>query len=121
MNSHIKAGRVHLVLSFLYLVVFLLFLATHIQGNLLGGGIAVSIFGFLTALHSATGFGAMKRKDWARRCSTVLALLLMLCVPIGTAIGIYLLYNGTWSEPRKTFDSSLTDGWPSQSNTTSGN
>jgi hypothetical protein len=61
--------------------------------NVLGiTGAALSIlFGVLALPFIATGWGMLKFKSWSRIAGIVLGALLLVQIPIGTAIGIYAL------------------------------
>jgi hypothetical protein len=64
-----------------------------IATNVLGiTGAALSIFfGVLALPFVATGWGMLKLKSWSRICGIVLGALLLIQIPVGTAIGIYAL------------------------------
>jgi len=56
-------------------------------------GPAVALFFFLTSVPEViAGIGLLKRKSWARILAIVLAILDLINIPIGTAIGIYALW-----------------------------
>jgi hypothetical protein len=61
--------------------------------NVLGiTGAALSIFfGVLALPFVATGWGMLKLKSWSRIAGIVLGALLLIQIPLGTAIGIYAL------------------------------
>ena len=61
--------------------------------NILGiTGAALSIFfGALAVPFIATGWGMLKFKRWSRIGGIVLGALLLIQIPLGTAIGIYAL------------------------------
>lgn len=62
-------------------------IATGIIGTVLGGVcLAMSIPSLVT------GFGLMKRREWARILGIVLCIIQLIGFPIGTAIGIYGLW-----------------------------
>jgi hypothetical protein len=64
-----------------------------IATNVLGiTGAALSIFfGVLALPFVATGWGMLKFKSWSRIGGIVLGALLLVQIPVGTAIGIYAL------------------------------
>ena len=60
--------------------------------------------------------GARRRRQWARRASIVMCILMLPGVPIGTVIGVYLLFYlwDGWPEPREyasVADAFATDDW----------
>jgi tRNA A-37 threonylcarbamoyl transferase component Bud32 len=56
-------------------------------------GPAVALFFFLTSVPEViAGIGLLKRRSWARILAIVLAILDLIHIPIGTAIGIYALW-----------------------------
>ena len=61
--------------------------------NVLGiTGAALSIFFAALAIpFVATGWGMLKFKSWSRIAGIVLGALLLMQIPVGTAIGIYAL------------------------------
>ena len=55
-------------------------------------GAALSIFfGVMALPFIATGWGMLKFKSWSRVAGIVLGALLLVQIPVGTAIGIYAL------------------------------
>lgn len=67
----------------------------------------------LAATHFLVATGAEQCRPWARTASTVLGVLMLPLIPLGTAIGLYLLMNtrGEWV-PRQRLSDSLGEGWP---------
>jgi len=59
-------------------------------------------FGAVASLHYAAYRGVERSKWWARSISVMLGTVLLLGFPIGTAIGVYLLYLsvGAWEKPQ---------------------
>jgi len=56
-------------------------------------GPAVGLFFFLTSVPEViAGIGLLKRRNWARILAIILAILDLINIPIGTAIGIYALW-----------------------------
>jgi hypothetical protein len=56
-------------------------------------GPAVALFFFLTSLPEViAGIGLLKRRSWARILAIIIAILDLIYIPIGTAIGIYALW-----------------------------
>jgi MFS superfamily sulfate permease-like transporter len=100
-DGNIKVAGVHRALSWLYalcaVLLFVLFLQavfsktpeSRPSGVLLVFTIALGVF----ALHRIAGRGAAQNKPWARTLSRVIAVFLLLGFPIGTAIGLFILYN----------------------------
>ena len=53
----------------------------------------ISMFLFVKALGSLiAGIGLMERQEWARTLSLVMAVIALISVPFGTAIGVYTLW-----------------------------
>lgn len=108
MQRSIKVYRAHRALALLYfLLIVLLAVIYLVADDVSGASIAfpVLVMGILFAAHYFTAKGAKESRPWARVSSIVIALLLLLGFPIGTLIGIYLLYN-TW-KPWKQVDTTL--------------
>ena len=104
MERHNRVARIHRVLSWIYGLLIVLFLAAHAVSSK-KGSISVIVFilvllGCLFALHYFTSKGARDKKNWARNISRGIAFLMLTAVPIGTLIGIYLLSNSwdVWNE-----------------------
>ena len=68
-------------------------LPTFVAGMLAGFAPYVA-FGsvLMAALSLVAGFGLLNRKPWARTLAIVLALLALIKLPVGTAVGIYTLW-----------------------------
>ena len=64
-----------------------------VASNVLGiTGAALSVFfGVLAVPFIATGWGMLKLQSWSRIAGIVLGALLLVQIPVGTAIGIYAL------------------------------
>jgi hypothetical protein len=59
------------------------------------GGVAsvVAVFTFISAALAFTvGFSLMGRKPWGRTLAIVMAILSLIKIPVGTALGIYTLW-----------------------------
>lgn len=55
--------------------------------------ISVAVFFVITSLPEIIGgFGLLKKKEWARIVIIIIGCLDLLCIPIGTVIGIYELW-----------------------------
>lgn len=68
-------------------------------------GTAVAFFLAIVSLPEIIGgFGLLKHKPWARILILVVACLDLLCIPIGTLIGIYVLWVLLNEETVKLFD-----------------
>jgi hypothetical protein len=46
----------------------------------------------IPAAVAATGIGLLKYRDWARALTVILAALMLIGFPFGTAIGVYMLW-----------------------------
>ena len=101
MEPHVKIARAHRALAFFYglLGVVLLFLALFVPGELPHEAAvgAVIVFGTFFAAHYFTARGALEKKGGARAASLIIAILMLAAFPIGTLIGLYLLFHGTSS------------------------
>lgn len=98
MERHIKVARAHRALSWLYLVIIALLVVLMVSQPDAIGPATVGPLILMSALflaHHMTARGARQSRPWARRCSIVISVLLLLGFPIGTLIGVYLLCN-TW-------------------------
>ncbi len=80
---------------------------------LLGALVLAAPFLAFAAVHFAAATGAEQCRPWARTASTVLGVLMLPLVPLGTAVGVYLLMNtrGEWV-PQPRLSDSLGEGWP---------
>jgi hypothetical protein len=100
-NGNIKVAGVHRALSWLYGACSVLLFALLLQAVLSttsedrpeGVLVVLAIMLGVFALHRIAGRGAAQNKPWARTLSRVIAVFLLLGFPIGTAIGLYILYN----------------------------
>lgn len=99
-EGHLRlAGILWIAISALRLLpaVFLLAMVgnmrTHIPPMVLGWFPLIGLF-FLAAagLGFAAGWGLLERRPWARTLAIVLAVLALLDLPFGTALGIYTLW-----------------------------
>ncbi len=98
MERNIKVFRAHRALSWLYLVFVAAFACLYFFGPPVAWaevGVPLLLFTALFLAHHVTARGARLGKPWARVSSIVISVLLLLGFPIGTLIGIYLLFN-TW-------------------------
>ena len=99
MDNNIKVARAHRALSWLYgLCVVLFSLVFFLPGKEHAPAASYFIlifFGCLFALHHFTAKGARERKHWARNTSRGIAIFMLLGFPVGTLIGIYLLFNSS--------------------------
>jgi hypothetical protein len=64
-------------------------LSPLIWGGMLMSGIFLALFG---ALYLLVAWGLLERQPWARILGIVLALLALIRIPFGTALGIYTLW-----------------------------
>ncbi len=64
----------------------------------------IALFCFITSAPKLiTGIGLLKRRSWARILALILAILELLNIPIGTAIGIYVIWVLLNEETAKLF------------------
>ena len=93
---HFVYGAVHgLTLLALVLLIFVIEMATPLPFSLSSFWLAVAAAVFVTlflgvgVLPLIVGYGLAKRRKWAKRVGTILALVSLVNIPIGTALGIY--------------------------------
>src|SRR5438046_2653466 len=93
---HFVYGAMHaLTLIGLLLLVIVVEVATPAGDAILGSWIIVGVVAFVVLLFAVglmplmVGYGLMKRKPWAKPSALVLAIISLINVPIGTALGIY--------------------------------
>lgn len=117
MSKHLSAANAHRTIAGIYAVVFTLLAAlfyfTTSDSPILGAAVALVPATLIIGAHLLIARGAERCKPWARVASIILGVLLLPGIPIGTALGIWLLSNSIspWSPERK-LSGSLTDGWP---------
>lgn len=96
--EHIKAMSTHRGLAIFYFGLALLLTGLLVAGGKSASTYVMPLFPLaLGSVHAAVALGARRSAVWARRSSIALACLMLLAVPIGTFIGIYLLSNSKWS------------------------
>lgn len=98
MPENIRSMSAHRGLAIFYGLLALTFVvifsgAPKIDMTVIGPTLLVLI---ICVIHSAIALGASRAAPWARISSIVVACLMLLAVPIGTLIGIYLLSNLKW-------------------------
>ena len=59
--------------------------------SIVATSIAFMLF-IMSLPHIIGGIGLLKRKNWARMLVLIIACLDLLCIPVGTAVGVY----GIW-------------------------
>jgi hypothetical protein len=107
MERHEKVARAHRALSWIYgglTALFLAFLFMKPGEKAPEAMIGIAIFmGCIFAVHYFTAQAAFARKEGARIASLIIGVLMLAGFPIGTLIGIYLIYNGSssWDETGK--------------------
>ena len=101
MDGNIKVARTHRALSWLHALgaalIFLVLLQSFFSkapdespgGVLLLLGIVMGV----VALHRSAARAAERNRPWARSLSRTIAAFLLIGFPLGTAIGLYMLYN----------------------------
>lgn len=105
MEKHITlVAAINIGFGFLGIFIGLIVFTAVVGGGLLSGdpevaaitsvvGIAVASFFLMTSVPEVIGgFGLLRRKQWARILILIIACLDLICVPIGTIIGIYELW-----------------------------
>jgi len=93
---HFVYGAMHaLTLLGLLLLVAVVEVATPAGNVISGSWIVVGVVAFVVLLFVVglmplmVGYGLMKRKPWAKPSALVLAIISLINIPIGTALGIY--------------------------------
>jgi len=98
-RANVKSMSVHRGFAVVYGIIaaFIVFMATQeTSGHLLPTlGLAAG-FLFIGCLHGAVAFGAARRNSTARAASIAIACLMLFAFPIGSLIGLYLLWNRNW-------------------------
>ncbi|SEA17158.1 hypothetical protein [Variovorax sp. YR216] len=88
-------ARVHMVMAALYFVVcagiVLKVLHTGGKAQMEAVIILTLIFALPVGLHALAFAGVRQGKSWARGLSRAVGILLLLSIPIGTIIGIFIL------------------------------
>ncbi|MBU8975378.1 MULTISPECIES: hypothetical protein [unclassified Lysobacter] len=109
-HAHRTVAGIHCVIA--VMAAIFAYLMTR-QAPLLGALALAAPFAVLAAVHFAVASGAEQCRSWARTASTVLGVMMLPLIPLGTAIGLYLLYNtrGEWVHRQRLSDS-LGEGWP---------
>lgn len=100
MTRQEKVFRVHRALAILYGLMGLTFAWVLSRGSMppMAGGV-VLVMAIIFGTHAALAAAVLKGKSWARMGSMVVGGLMLLGFPIGTLIGVYLIYNAKdgWS------------------------
>ena len=93
---HFVYGAMHaLTLIGLLLLVVVVEVATPTGNAISGSWIVVGVVAFVVLLFAVglmplmVGYGLMKRKTWVKPLALVLAIISLVNIPIGTALGIY--------------------------------
>lgn len=110
MENHLNTFRVHRVIAVIYLLIVMLCLGAAAIGAffsnpgsrsgremLLVGGVMAAVFLVPCLIHWAVARAARERKEWARIVSLVIGCIMLIGFPIGTAVGILLLYFSRWN------------------------
>lgn len=105
MEKHITlVAAINIGFGFLGIFIGLVVFTAVVGGGLLSGdpealaitsvvGIAVASFFLIISVPEVIGgFGLLNKKQWARILILIIACLDLICVPIGTIIGIYELW-----------------------------
>ena len=93
---HFIYGAMHgLTLLGLLLLVFVFMMASPAANSISAAWIAISVVVFLILLFAVgllplfVGYGLTKRRRWAKPLGICLAVISLINIPIGTALGIY--------------------------------
>src|SRR5688572_17815324 len=105
MENHLKAWRLHRILSWIYVLLLLVvgYLAFSGDGPvqfdrlMLTGGLLL----VLAVFHAWLGNASLGRRPWARVASILIGFLLLAAFPIGTIIGFFLIAASwnPWTQP----------------------
>ena len=101
MNGNAKVAAVHRALSWLYAfgaaLIFLVFCQSVFSRapEVSPGGVLLVLLIVLgiVALHRSAARAAARNRPWARTLSRAIAVLLLIGFPVGTALGVYILYH----------------------------
>lgn len=102
MERHEKVARAHRALSWVYggltaiLLLLVFMMPTDTPSEPMIGGII--FMGCIFAMHYFAAQGAFAKKEGARIASLAIGILMLFGFPLGTLVGIYLIYNasGSW-------------------------
>jgi glycerol-3-phosphate acyltransferase PlsY len=120
-ENYFKTARAHMALACLaFLGLGGMATALALSEKSLAGQTAVIAFALAVvaasvAFHLAIWWGAKRRKGWARVLSIISGVLSLPGFPVGTLIGVYLIYLAwsKWQEPEY-YESITLEGWPGQ-------
>ena len=95
---HFIYGAMHgLTLVGLLLLVFVFMMASPVANQISASWIAISVIVFMVLLFAVglfpllVGYALQKRRRWAKPLGICLAIVSLINIPIGTALGIYTL------------------------------
>ena len=74
-----------------------------LTASLVGLGLAVTLFFVSGVLYILAGVGLLRGWNWARWLAIGLAMLMCLCVPVGTLIGVVILLYLLSNDVRQAF------------------
>jgi len=101
LDNHLRVAKVHIGFVIFYIIFYISLTFDHFQRPLMPIGNAHELLIstlLVCTLHLLIARGAQKKKRWARIVSILIACLLLIAVPIGTMIGIYLLKYNRWAK-----------------------
>lgn len=110
MEAHLSAARVHRFLGGLYAilaaataVVVVGIAISNGDGAILGALMLAVLLGIPAAIHLLVARAAAKGDGSGKVGSTIIAVLMLSGFPIGTVIGVYLLYlaSQNWVVPKR--------------------
>jgi hypothetical protein len=102
--SHIRCMRIHRLIAIgCTLLSIILFFDLLNQGE--AALQTVGLFALssvaIAAVNGLIAFGAIHKAPWARVSSMLVGVILLICVPIGTLVGINLLSSSNWHNEKK--------------------
>jgi hypothetical protein len=98
--KHVKAMRIHRWIAIFYGLMTIIFW-NHGIWESSHYYIVYPFFGIIAIMHAAISFGASRLNKLAQICSIIIAIIMLVIVPIGTIVGLYLLRNAAWVRTEK--------------------
>ncbi|WP_410210313.1 hypothetical protein [Aquirhabdus sp.] len=106
MENNLRVAKVHFALSVFYVIFLIIFVLDRFLGHSMESlenkivdvvAIVMTVT-LIGGIHFLISRGAKNKKPWARIASIIVACILLVGIPIGTMIGIYLLKYNRWSK-----------------------
>ena len=104
-------ANIHRVLAWIYGVIGALFVVLGLSDGKVHVALFIGlIFGAIAGLHAALCVGARNRNDIAKVGSIIVGVLMLAGFPIGTIVGIFLIYNAAKNWPPRRDPAAVTGG-----------